>query len=327
MIVLVSCGANNQTQTGSTQSGSTETATGTTTPSTDAVENGTVVHVYYSLRDTDENGAIIDSNMDENGNPTGAVLPVNMGAGGVIPGFEKALLGMKAGETKSVAVAPEDGYTPQTTTEEIAYEDVAPVFSVTEDKASILGVSQQEIPLTEVDASLLEGKNNGDIITEFNGTKIKLIEKKESTILVEFQQTTSPFYGKELKVGMSEEMSGITFKVTDIQDDKVTLEVTNTNSPFYNKDATEQKIEVGNTAEFERQKAKVSVKILEINEVDGKKMVKIEQTITPELTGKTLYFTIKVDKISLPETSPALDLSSLIPTETTTETPTEKPAE
>lgn len=326
LIALASCGAKqpDTTQTGTT---STETSNTTTSTGTDlSVETGHVVSVYYSLRDTDENGEIIDSNMDESGIPTKPALSVGIGAGDVIPGFEKALLGMKVGETKTVAVAPEDGYTPRTTTEEIPYEDIAPLFSITEEKSSIMGIRQQEIPLTEVDPSLLEGKNNGDIITEHNGTNLKLIEKKENSIVVEFQQTNSPFYGKELKVGMSAEVTGITFKITKIEGENVTLEVLNTNSPFYNKDGGEQKIEAGNNTEIDNNGNKIAIKILEINEVDGKKTVKIEQTMTPKLAGKTLYFTIKVDSIKPLET-PTLDLSSLIPTTTETSETTEKPAE
>ncbi len=266
---VASCGAKTpETQTGSTATG--ETSTGTTqTGSTDtsnlAVENGSFVEVYYSLRDTDENGEIIDSNMDENGNPTKPALPVSIGAGGVIPGFEKALIGMRAGETKSVAVAPEDGYTTQTnTTEGVDYEDLAPVFTITENKSSVLGVTQEEIPLSEVNAQLFEGKNPGDILAEQNGTTVKLISKTDTSAQVEFIATSSPFYGKELTVGMSETFNGVTFTVTKIEGDNVTLDVINTNSPFY-KEGENKALEDGAIAEMDENGTKISIKILKVH--------------------------------------------------------------
>lgn len=252
--------------------------------------------------------------MDENGNPTKPALPVSIGAGGVIPGFEKALIGMRAGETKSVAVAPEDGYTTQTnTTEGVDYEDLAPVFTITENKSSVLGVTQEEIPLSEVNAQLFEGKNPGDILAEQNGTTVKLISKTDTSAQVEFIATSSPFYGKELTVGMSETFNGVTFTVTKIEGDNVTLDVINTNSPFY-KEGENKALEDGAIAEMDENGTKISIKILKVHTAeDWKKTLDIEETTTPALAGKTLYFTIKVDKVSAPNSATSsLDLSQIV---------------
>ncbi len=65
------------------------------------VENGKTVKVDYSLT---VDGELIDSS---NG---GEPITFEIGANQMIPGFEKALIGMKVGEKKSFELAPEDGY-------------------------------------------------------------------------------------------------------------------------------------------------------------------------------------------------------------------------
>jgi FKBP-type peptidyl-prolyl cis-trans isomerase 2 len=68
------------------------------------VQPGAVVHLEFTLRD--ESGALQD---DNRGRPP---LVFTHGTGEVIPGLERALTGMKAGETKRITVPPEEGYGP-----------------------------------------------------------------------------------------------------------------------------------------------------------------------------------------------------------------------
>jgi FKBP-type peptidyl-prolyl cis-trans isomerase 2 len=65
-------------------------------------KTGDTVRVRY--RGTFEDGTEFDA--------TGEKKPfeVTIGAGRVIPGFEKALLGMEAGEKKTVRIPPEEAY-------------------------------------------------------------------------------------------------------------------------------------------------------------------------------------------------------------------------
>lgn len=67
------------------------------------VKEGSVVWVHYTLT---VEGSVVDSSRD--GNP----LEFQVGSGRLIPGFEKAVVGMKAGEKKSFEVSPENGYGP-----------------------------------------------------------------------------------------------------------------------------------------------------------------------------------------------------------------------
>lgn len=65
------------------------------------VRDGQVVSMEYTLTVDDE---VLDSSEGE------APLEFLQGGGNIIPGLERALYGMKVGESKSVVVAPGDAY-------------------------------------------------------------------------------------------------------------------------------------------------------------------------------------------------------------------------
>jgi FKBP-type peptidyl-prolyl cis-trans isomerase SlyD len=67
-----------------------------------AVEKGSSVKIEYTLKD--EKGAVLDTNTGKE------ALAFTQGAQQIIPGLDKALLGMKAGDSKNVTVKPEDAY-------------------------------------------------------------------------------------------------------------------------------------------------------------------------------------------------------------------------
>ena len=62
---------------------------------------GDALMVFYKLT---VDGEEVDSNMGKQ------PMEVKLGGGGVIPGFEAALTGMAAGDTKTVTIAAADGY-------------------------------------------------------------------------------------------------------------------------------------------------------------------------------------------------------------------------
>jgi FKBP-type peptidyl-prolyl cis-trans isomerase SlyD len=67
-----------------------------------AIETGSEVSVEYTLKD--DSGSVLDSNKGRN------PLTFTQGEHQIIPGLEKALSGMHAGEEKKVTVPPADGY-------------------------------------------------------------------------------------------------------------------------------------------------------------------------------------------------------------------------
>jgi len=66
------------------------------------VKKDAVVEMHYTLKN--DAGDVIDSSQGKE------PMPFIQGHGNIIPGLEKALEGMKVGETCDVSVAPEDAY-------------------------------------------------------------------------------------------------------------------------------------------------------------------------------------------------------------------------
>ncbi|RKX68401.1 peptidylprolyl isomerase [candidate division WOR-3 bacterium] len=67
-------------------------------------KNGDTVKVHYTGRL--EDGRIFDSSRDRE------PLEFTLGEGKIIPGFERAVLGMAPGESKTVRIGPEEAYGP-----------------------------------------------------------------------------------------------------------------------------------------------------------------------------------------------------------------------
>ena len=75
---------------------------GPITHSDEGAVDGDTLSIYY--KGTFDNGTVFDSNV--NLQP----YEVLLGEHRVVPGFEKALYGMKAGDTKTVRLSPEEAY-------------------------------------------------------------------------------------------------------------------------------------------------------------------------------------------------------------------------
>jgi FKBP-type peptidyl-prolyl cis-trans isomerase SlyD len=71
---------------------------------TNIIKDGSVVSFEYTL--SGEDGKTIESNKGK------APLKYTQGSHQIVPGLEKELAGMKAGEEKRVKVTPEEGYGP-----------------------------------------------------------------------------------------------------------------------------------------------------------------------------------------------------------------------
>jgi peptidylprolyl isomerase/FKBP-type peptidyl-prolyl cis-trans isomerase FkpA len=87
----------------------TPAPTSTTAPATtgEVAKTGDTVAMNYTGRL--ENGTVFDSNVDPK---FGHVQPFEftLGAGQVIPGWDKGIVGMKVGEEKTLTISPQDGY-------------------------------------------------------------------------------------------------------------------------------------------------------------------------------------------------------------------------
>jgi FKBP-type peptidyl-prolyl cis-trans isomerase 2 len=68
-------------------------------------QEGDTVKVHYTGKL--DNGMVFDSSQDRE------PLEFKIGAGQVIPGFEKGIVGMEVGQSKTVKLSPEEAYGPQ----------------------------------------------------------------------------------------------------------------------------------------------------------------------------------------------------------------------
>ena len=68
-----------------------------------AIKEGDKVKVHYT-------GTLEDGTVFDDSNKHGKPLEFEVGKGMVIPGFEKGIMGMEAGEEKDIKIGPEEAY-------------------------------------------------------------------------------------------------------------------------------------------------------------------------------------------------------------------------
>ena len=130
-----------------------------------AVENGNVVSVHYR-------GTLNDSTEFDSSHSRNETITFEVGSGQVVPGFDAALVGMLVGETKTVALTPDQ-----------AYGEV--------NADAIVDISKDNFPddFFYTEGGMIQGTGpNGPVI----GT---IVEVKDSTVNVNFNH---PMAGKDL---------------------------------------------------------------------------------------------------------------------------------
>ena len=111
-----------------------------------------VVSMHYKL--TDNEGNVLDSS--EGSEP----LTYLHGAGNIIPGLEKALVGKVEGDTQQVTVEPAE-----------AYGEVMPELTQTVDKAAFQGVESVEVGMS-FEAQTSDGSVQHIVVTKVDGEQV-----------------------------------------------------------------------------------------------------------------------------------------------------------
>lgn len=129
-----------------------------------AIQEGSLVSIEYTL--TDDAGAVIDTNVGKE------PLTYIQGAGQIVPGLERELLGLKLGEQKKVKVKPEDGY------------------GMPDEKA-FRELPKEQLPAEalKVGAMLMSRSADGSVMP------LRVHQVKEKTVVVDFNH---PLAGKTL---------------------------------------------------------------------------------------------------------------------------------
>ena len=128
-------------------------------------KSGDTVKVHYTGKLND--GTVFDSSVERE------PLEVTIGAGQVIPGFEKGIIGMAPGETKSISIGKDEAYGEHR--QELTME-----------------VNKSDFPesITPEIGQMLQMKNpNGDLI------RVVVSEIKDETVTID---ANHPLAGKDL---------------------------------------------------------------------------------------------------------------------------------
>lgn len=253
------------------------------------VADGTYVTLNYTLRDGAADGKVLETTVYSVGQSNGFTgktesdytpFSVMVGSQQLIPGFEKGLIGMKKGDKKTIEVPPELGYGTGPVLSTIPKFQIAPVFTITQDKAIFADVLTETVTRDQLPEDM-KAATIGQVFTGANNATAKVVKATDTDITLEIQNTNNPFYKKKVVVGATAESAeqGATYKITKIVGTGVTIEVTNKNSPFYNKNFS-----VGETLDLPSGK-------VEIKEIKDEEVV-IAQS--HPMAGKTLFFDIEI---------------------------------
>ena len=267
------------------------------------VQEGDTVAVNYTGKF--EDGEVFDSSIKEEAMKKKDYDPVTMSGrtyepftvnvipdGGAIPGFWKAIVGMKVGEKKTVTIKPEDAYGTDWIPQNDAIVDkkiFAAKVEKTIPRSETLDTIQMKVPLKVLEEQGRAPKL-GDILENDQGVKAKVVAINATDVSLEIDNSNNPFHGKKLVVGTVIVSEGTSGKITKVTKNEITLLIDNANpssNPFIGK-----KLEVGLEGVYqERQKIKIA-------KIDGDQVtLQVSQKNEHPLANKTLVFDLEVMEI------------------------------
>ena len=118
------------------------------------VKKGSWVKIYYTGKLKD--GKVFETNIGD------APLEFKVGKGKVIKGFENAVMGMTAGETKTVTIKPADGYGAKD-------QDLIWIVASADLPAGVTPAQETEVAFTRPDGAEVDGR-----ITKIDGDQITI---------------------------------------------------------------------------------------------------------------------------------------------------------
>lgn len=287
LLSLTSCGLMNQGTTPQTNTGTTQ-STGSTVEKVapTAVADGTYVTLNYTLRDGSRDGKILETTVasvaEANGMTGSSYQPfsVMIGSKQLISGFESGLIGLKKGDKKTIEVPPELGYGTGPVESSVPKYQIAPQFTLTQDKAVFADVISETVSREKLPEDM-KNATVGQVFTDANNASAKVTKADATSITLDIENTGNPFYGKKIQVGTTAETptGDSSFKITAIKGTGITFQVINKNSPFYNKDFSPG-------ASIDTPNGKI-----EIKEIQDENVIVAQYH---PMMGKTLFFDIEI---------------------------------
>lgn len=269
---------------------------------------GSTVSVNYTLKKGSADGKVIDTSIESVAKSsglfrTGAVfnpLDVILGQGNVIVGFEKGLMGARAGDKRTIMVPPQEWYgtSEWSQADNIPLDQIAPEFTAVRKMSDFAPKVQQTIAKTDFPQDMEDQVKKAKVGTEMtgmNGMKAKVIAVTNTGITIELDNTNNPFKWQEIKAWATASIpagagtKGADFAITKIEWDDVTLKIVNKDSPFYGKDFTAGASEIIST-----QQGPMKVTIKDITDTA------VVASIGHPLADEVLFFEIDVIDVKDP---------------------------
>lgn len=260
-----------------------------------AVKEGDTVAVDYVGKL--EDGTVFDTSVKSIAektpeyNPSRDYSPLlfTVGAGQMIKGFDKGVVGMKVGEKRTLRIPPEEAYGTGGRRETVDSESFKDKFVVKDiERKKFLDTVDIPVPASTFTSQGKPVPKVGETITA-GGASAKVAKVEGDTLTLTIENRNNPFYGKELKVGLEAENEGNGLKIVKLTDTTVDVEVDNRLNPFYGK-----KLKPGLEAVAGGQRYTI-VSINPSKNADEKETVTLE--VAHKLAGKTLVFDVELEEI------------------------------
>ncbi len=131
---------------------------------------------------------------------------------------------MKKGETKTVTLAPEDAYGPEYIEKTMPLAEYKEVITQKVPKNVLTGLVEQTLPKAQAE-QILGGSTVGTQKTLGVAT-VKITKVEGDTVTVSVDDPNAPFYGKEIKVGLTATaQDGSVVTVKSITGDTVEVDI------------------------------------------------------------------------------------------------------
>jgi peptidylprolyl isomerase len=219
--------------------------------------NGDIVTVHYV--GTLEDGTVFDSSRVKSRSP----FEFTIGNKSMIEGFEKAVSTMKVGETKKVLLAPEDAYGEEYLVETKPISEYQELITIRVPVNGLIGKLEQEMGKYEAQ-QLFESLTIGTKKMVGKAT-LRIVSVTGDVVIVSIDDPKAPFYGKEIKVGMStvaEDGSHITIKKI-ISSKNIEVDI-RSNQEIISKTSTEVTLKLKNPHPLAGQALNFEIELLDI---------------------------------------------------------------
>jgi FKBP-type peptidyl-prolyl cis-trans isomerase 2 len=202
------------------------------------VANGDTIRVNYlgTLAD----GKVFDTSLEDEAKKANVYqtartyepLRFTVGQGQMIAGFDKAVVGMKVGETKTFTIPAKEAYGEKTIEEKVPRERLADNIVQEVSKDDLADRIVKTFPKTFFGTGTLVA---GGKIKITDGMTADVVSVTDNDVTIAIENTESPFYGKPIKVGMTGSYQGNNITVKSETASGYLLSIENKTSPFYGK--------------------------------------------------------------------------------------------